>query len=134
MQLKVGRASSLPRADRRFRTDGPPDTSAPFSSNRQGHGQAGCTALPIFRFRSRRCEPALFSSAQLPTCSARYGLINLKNPFPVGGLTMRKRLVPSSEGLRAELDQLLNLRSVANWRLKPVEGEGQETTAVLVVV
>ena len=46
MPLKVGRASSLPRADRDVRTGGRPDTSHNLVPWRKRLGQARCTALP----------------------------------------------------------------------------------------
>ena len=47
---KVGRASSLPRADWCFRSIRRPDTPTPFCSMPGRLGQARCTALPCRRF------------------------------------------------------------------------------------
>ena len=54
--------------------------------------------------------------------------------MPVGGFTMMNLFVPSSFTVCGAPTQLDVLRSPFSCSVKPVEGDGHETTAVLVVV
>ena len=64
---------------------------------------------------------------------AFHGCFNRKNSFPVGGLTMIYLIVSLSVGA-GDAPQLAVVKSVFCCRFQPVEGDGQEIIAVLVVV